>query len=82
VHDVRDLRETVREEIVERRESGHDVDGVAPSAEAIAAASDDELERYSTRSRRRRARRAGRTTSRPDCRRSRPRSRRLRPARA
>ena len=46
VHDVRDLRETVREEIVERRESGHDVDGVAPSAEAIAAASDDELERY------------------------------------
>lgn len=46
MHDVRDLRETVREEIVERRESGHDVDGVAPSAEAIAAASDDELERY------------------------------------
>ena len=46
MHDVRDLRETVREEIVERRESGHDVDvdGVAPSAEAIA--SDDELERY------------------------------------
>ena len=46
MHDVRDLRETVREEIVERRESGHDVDGVAPPAEAIAAASDDELERY------------------------------------
>ena len=48
MHDVRDLRETVREEIVERRESGNDVDvdGVAPSAEAIAAASDDELERY------------------------------------
>ncbi len=46
MHDVRDLRETVREEIVERRESGHDVDGVAPSAEAVAAASDAELERY------------------------------------
>ena len=46
MHDVRDLRETVREEIVERRESGHDVDGVAPSAEEIAAAPDDELERY------------------------------------
>jgi ADP-ribosylglycohydrolase len=46
MHDVLDLREMVAEEIVERRESGYVLDGVAPSAAQIAAATEEELTRY------------------------------------
>jgi ADP-ribosylglycohydrolase len=46
MHDVLDLREMVAEEIIERRESGYAVDGVAPSRSVLAAATDDELRRH------------------------------------
>jgi ADP-ribosylglycohydrolase len=44
--DVLDLREMVADEIVQRRESGYVVDGVAPTASEIAAATDAELTQY------------------------------------
>jgi ADP-ribosylglycohydrolase len=46
VHDVLDMREMVRDEIVQLRESGHVVDDAAPSDAAISAASDAELEQH------------------------------------
>jgi len=43
MHDVLDLREMVADEIVERRQSGYVVEGLAPSPAVIAAASEDAL---------------------------------------
>ena len=43
VHDVLDLREMVADEIIQRRESGYLVEGLSPSEDVLAVATDDEL---------------------------------------